>query len=169
MSHGNSKAHRSAGSMGQNQVRPIPLLLFAFLSSCSTPPFPYSSSPLSPLLASVQDPGRVVPGKKAPGRLGGISSTVRNSTVQRIDTTLNLLFLRGAVPGFDGNYVRITDAFYGVQRAGMVGLKRGKGKEEVLKNVRELPFPMGDMELAKTLPVVVDAAADAVKTGRLGL
>lgn len=101
--------------------------------------------------------------------MGGISSTIQNSTVQRIDTTLNLLYLRGPVPGVDGNYVKITDAFYGVQRKGLIGVKKGKAQEEMLRNVSKLPFPIGDMELAKTLPVIVDAAADPVKTGRLGL
>jgi large subunit ribosomal protein L3 len=101
--------------------------------------------------------------------MGGISATMQNSTVQRIDTTLNLLFLRGPVPGYDGNYVKITDSYFSVLRTGTTGVKKGLPKEGIIKNVKALPFPMGDMELAKTLPVIVDAAADKIITGRLGL
>lgn len=52
-----------------------------------------------------QDPGRVFPGKKMAGRLGGERTTVQNLFVQRIDTSLNLVFVKGAVPGPDDGFV----------------------------------------------------------------
>ncbi|KDN49320.1 hypothetical protein RSAG8_02022, partial [Rhizoctonia solani AG-8 WAC10335] len=51
-----------------------------------------------------QDPGRVFPGKKMAGRLGGERTTVQNLFVQRIDTPLNLIFVKGAVPGLYFNH-----------------------------------------------------------------
>lgn len=69
-SHGNSRSHRSAGSIGQNQ-----------------------------------DPGRVFPGKKMAGQLGNVQRTVQRLKIIRIDTDRKLLFIKGAVPGFNGSVV----------------------------------------------------------------
>jgi len=65
--HGNSKAHRKPGSIGQNQ-----------------------------------DPGRVFPGKKMAGRMGGVARTCQNLEVVRVDAGRNLLLIKGAVPGARG-------------------------------------------------------------------
>jgi hypothetical protein len=47
------------------------------------------------------------------GRMGNKRVIVRNLKVFMIDTKLNLLYLRGTVPG-KHNFVRITDALYAV-------------------------------------------------------
>ena len=52
-------------------------------------------------------PGRVLKGKKMPGRMGGKTVHVRNLTVVRVDNDANVLLVRGAVPGPNGNIVRI--------------------------------------------------------------
>ncbi|MGU9952125.1 MAG: 50S ribosomal protein L3 [Gammaproteobacteria bacterium WSBS_2016_MAG_OTU1] len=52
-----------------------------------------------------QDPGRVFPGKKMPGRLGGKQRTAQNLCVVRVDTERNLLLIGGAIPGSPGNRV----------------------------------------------------------------
>ncbi|PKY41411.1 translation protein, partial [Rhizophagus irregularis] len=57
-----------------------------------------------------QDPGKVFKGKKMAGRLGGNSATVLNLKVLKIDNILNLIYVKGGVPGFDDQYVRIRDA-----------------------------------------------------------
>ncbi|MCA9392106.1 50S ribosomal protein L3 [candidate division WWE3 bacterium] len=43
------------------------------------------------------DPGRVWKGQKMPGRMGGVTVTVRNLTV--VDVKENEVYLKGAVPG----------------------------------------------------------------------
>lgn len=74
-SHGNSKAHRSAGSTGMSTK-----------------------------------PGRVFKGKKMAGRMGNERVTVQNLIVHRIDIDRNLLFVRGAIPGKSGKWVRVRSA-----------------------------------------------------------
>ncbi|KAI9353771.1 translation protein [Obelidium mucronatum] len=57
-----------------------------------------------------QLPGRVFKGKKMPGRMGGKTCTVQNLRVMKIDTEHNLLYVKGAVPGPEHKYVRVSDA-----------------------------------------------------------
>ncbi len=52
-------------------------------------------------------PGRVLKGKKMPGRMGGDTVHVKNIKVVRVDNENNLLLLRGAVPGANGQLVEI--------------------------------------------------------------
>ena len=46
-----------------------------------------------------QDPGRVWPGKRMEGRMGGQRVFARNLQVYRIDTRYNIVFVTGNVPG----------------------------------------------------------------------
>ncbi|KAJ7709796.1 translation protein [Mycena rosella] len=106
-----------------------------------------------------QDPGRVFPGKKMAGRLGGKRITTQNLAVVRVDTKLDLVFVRGAVPGFDDAHVLITDA-----KKKMVALShhnQAKGLyEKVLPTgVDDLPFPAGTAGLAKRLPSIIESPA----------
>ena len=52
-------------------------------------------------------PGRVLKGKKMPGRMGGVKVHVKNLKVIRVDKENNVLLVRGAVPGPNGRMVRI--------------------------------------------------------------
>lgn len=52
-------------------------------------------------------PGRVIKGMKMAGRMGNERVTVRNLEVVRVDSELNLLFVRGAVPGHNDALVRV--------------------------------------------------------------
>ncbi|MEN8154232.1 MAG: 50S ribosomal protein L3 [Acidobacteriota bacterium] len=52
-------------------------------------------------------PGEVIKGQKMPGRMGGKNKTVKGLKVVKIDLDNNLILLKGAVPGFNGNYVYI--------------------------------------------------------------
>jgi large subunit ribosomal protein L3 len=56
-------------------------------------------------IGMAQDPGRVFPGKRMPGHLGSIKTTVQNLTVVRVDRDRNLLLIKGAVPGAKGGDV----------------------------------------------------------------
>lgn len=55
-------------------------------------------------------PGRVFPGMKMAGRLGGTRTTIRKLTVVRVDAERNLILIKGGVPGFEGSLVEITPA-----------------------------------------------------------
>lgn len=55
-------------------------------------------------------PGRVYPGKRMAGRLGGTQVTVRKLTVVRVDAERNLLLIKGAVPGKTGAFLTIEPA-----------------------------------------------------------
>jgi len=52
-------------------------------------------------------PGRVIPGKKMAGRLGGNKVTTKNLEIIKIDSKENLLIVKGAVPGKPGNLLNI--------------------------------------------------------------
>jgi len=53
------------------------------------------------------DPGRVVKGKKFPGRMGNERVTIKNIEVVKIDEEKGLIGLKGAVPGSRGNVILI--------------------------------------------------------------
>ncbi len=54
------------------------------------------------------DPSRVIKGKKLPGQMGNVRTTVRNLQVVKVDPERNLLFLKGGIPGSRNSYVLIT-------------------------------------------------------------
>ena len=55
-------------------------------------------------------PGRVFPGLRMPGRLGGSTCTVKKIQLVKIDPEQNLLLLKGSVPGKAGSLVSIAPA-----------------------------------------------------------
>ncbi|GAA5821745.1 hypothetical protein JCM10212_004931 [Sporobolomyces blumeae] len=101
-----------------------------------------------------QDPGRVFPGKKMAGRMGGRNVTTQNLVVERVDLALNVVYVRGAVPGAPGSFVRVTDALKKVGWKAVQREKRGLGREsgEKLDGVKGLPYPVGSVEMAKGWP-----------------
>jgi large subunit ribosomal protein L3 len=52
-------------------------------------------------------PGRVLPGKKMAGRLGGKKVTISNLQIIKRDIKQNLLIVKGSVPGKPGNLLNI--------------------------------------------------------------
>ena len=52
-------------------------------------------------------PGRVLKGKKMPGRMGGNVNHIKNLQVVRVDAENNVLLLKGAVPGANGGIIKI--------------------------------------------------------------
>jgi large subunit ribosomal protein L3 len=50
-------------------------------------------------------PSRIFPGKRAPGRMGGVPRTTRNLTLVQIDAENNLLFVKGSIPGANNGIV----------------------------------------------------------------
>jgi len=55
-------------------------------------------------------PGRVYPGKRMAGRLGGKRITISKLTVVRVDAERNLLLIKGAIPGKPGSLVNVLPA-----------------------------------------------------------
>ncbi|ADI64452.1 50S ribosomal protein L3 [Trichormus azollae] len=53
-------------------------------------------------------PGRVYPGKRMAGRLGGTRVTIRKLTIVRLDADRNLILIKGAIPGKPGALVNIV-------------------------------------------------------------
>ncbi|KAJ2913435.1 hypothetical protein MD484_g6973, partial [Candolleomyces efflorescens] len=103
-----------------------------------------------------QDPGRVFPGKKMAGRMGGNQVTVKNLAVVRVDSALNLIYVRGHVPGVDDAPVYVRDAKHLVALAQHNSVK-GQKEKILPKGVDDLPFPAGTAELAKVLPPIIEA------------
>ncbi|CEL52467.1 50S ribosomal protein L3 OS=Caulobacter crescentus (strain ATCC 19089 / CB15) GN=rplC PE=3 SV=2 [Rhizoctonia solani AG-1 IB] len=105
-----------------------------------------------------QDPGRVFPGKKMAGRLGGERTTVQNLFVQRIDTSLNLVFVKGAVPGPDDKFVFIRDSKKKLVSLASARFRKGLEISKILPTgIDSLPFPAGDKALEAELPPVIVA------------
>ena len=57
-----------------------------------------------------QDPGKTFKGKKMGGQLGVETVTTQNLTIFRIDIERGLIMVKGAVPGSEGSYVKVSDA-----------------------------------------------------------
>lgn len=52
-------------------------------------------------------PGEVIKGKGMPGRMGGRQRTIKGLEIVKVDKERNVLMVRGAVPGFNGNYLYV--------------------------------------------------------------
>ncbi len=53
------------------------------------------------------DPSRVMPGKKMPGHLGVEAVTIQNLEIVKVDDELNMIAVRGAIPGPKGGIVSV--------------------------------------------------------------
>jgi len=53
---------------------------------------------------------RVFPGRKLPGRMGGVRVTSQGLRIVRVDPARNMLLIRGALPGNAGSLVIIKDS-----------------------------------------------------------
>lgn len=61
-------------------------------------------------IGQCQTPGRVFKGKKMAGHLGAERVTVQNLQIVDVDSERNLLLIKGAVPGANGNHVMVRPA-----------------------------------------------------------
>ena len=55
-------------------------------------------------------PGKVYTGRKMPGHMGNVFRTVENLRVVAVRPELNLLLVKGAIPGSIGGYVTVMNA-----------------------------------------------------------
>lgn len=60
-------------------------------------------------LGAAASPSRVFKGKKLPGQMGNKKVTIQNLEVVLVDGERNIVVLKGAVPGSNGNVVSIAD------------------------------------------------------------
>ena len=60
-------------------------------------------------MGSSTDPSRIFPGKKQAGHMGVDQVTVQNLDIVKVDAELNMIAIRGAVPGPKGSIVYIKD------------------------------------------------------------
>lgn len=67
--------------------------------------------------AGSQNPGRVMRGKKLPGRMGGKKVWMRHMLVYKLDLERDLIYLNNPIPGAIGSYIEIRDPFYAHQWA----------------------------------------------------
>ena len=61
-------------------------------------------------IGQCQTPGRVWKGKKMSGHMGHETKTVQSLELMGADVQNNLLYVKGAVPGFNGSILKITPA-----------------------------------------------------------
>jgi large subunit ribosomal protein L3 len=59
-----------------------------------------------------KDPGKVFKGKKMAGHMGGEYVTAMSLRVLKIDKQLDLIYVKGSVPGPDGSIIKIRDAIW---------------------------------------------------------
>lgn len=93
------------------------------------------------------------------GRMGGVRKTSQNLPVIRIDTALNLIFVRGNVAGVDDAFVMVRDAKKKMESTARVSYAQGKFDKVLPKNVADLPFPAGTKEMAAELPTIIEATS----------
>lgn len=60
-------------------------------------------------MGSIQ-PARIKPGKKLPGRMGGVTKTVQNLEFVKYDAENNVILIKGNVPGAKNSYVVVMNA-----------------------------------------------------------
>ncbi|EJD42235.1 mitochondrial 50S ribosomal protein L3 [Auricularia subglabra TFB-10046 SS5] len=107
-----------------------------------------------------QDPGRVWPGRKLAGRLGGENATQQHLYVVRVDSALNLVFVRGSVPGVDDAHVFVRDAKKKLVGVARLEKRRGRHSKILPRGVNDLPFPAGTQGLAKQMPPIIVASSN---------
>merc|ERR1712151_1356047 len=56
-------------------------------------------------IGQCQTPGRVFKGKKMAGRMGNTNISIKNLEIMNINTTENILLIKGAIPVFNGRTV----------------------------------------------------------------
>ena len=113
-------------------------------------------------MVSLQDPGRVWPGKKMAGRMGGDRTTAQNLEVVRVDTALDLVFVKGCVPGIDDAHVLMRDAKKRLVQTAAVNYAKGLDEKVLPKGMVDLPFPAGTKEMAAQYPPVITAPSKRV-------
>jgi len=112
-----------------------------------------------------QDPGKVFKGKKMAGHLGQETVTTQNLTIVRVDPERGLILVKGAVPGGEGSYVKISDAIKRArpEEAPLPGAFR-KANDAAVKEETAAPADVAEETVAAT-PAAEAPAAEASQEG----
>ena len=97
-----------------------------------------------------------------PGRMGGKRRTTQNLEVVRIDTSLDLIFVKGSISGVDDAHVMVRDAKKSLIQLAQANYAKGLDEKVLPRGVTGLPFPAGTREMAKDLPAIVAAPSKRV-------
>ncbi|THD63571.1 50S ribosomal protein L3 [Phenylobacterium sp.] len=108
-----------------------------------------------------QDPGKTFKGKKMAGHLGQETVTTLNLTVWRVDVERGLILVKGAVPGTEGDFVKIRDAVKKAAPADIPtpGAFRKAGQDAAAPAAAEDETPV--MEAAAEAPAAEEPAVSA--------
>lgn len=96
-----------------------------------------------------QDPGKVFKGKKMAGHMGAERVTVQNLKVVAVDADKGLLMVKGAVPGSENSWIRVTDA---IKKAANVQLPMPAGLKKLM-NLLQLKLKL-QLRMHKIIRIV---------------
>ena len=87
-------------------------------------------------MGSSTDPSRIFPGKKQAGHMGVDQVTVQNLDVVKVDAELNMIAVRGAVPGPKGSivYIKSTAKAQVVKKGDAAGISHNPQKASARVN-----------------------------------
>ena len=68
-------------------------------------------------IGQCQTPGRVWKGKKMSGHMGNVQKTVQNLKIVELDVENNVVYVKGAVPGFNGSEIKIKPSHKKTQKS----------------------------------------------------
>ena len=80
-----------------------------------------------------QDPGKVFKGKKMAGHMGDKVRTIQNIEIIKTDTSNNLIYLKGSIPGSKNSEVLIKKAIKNIKKLNM------KEKIEIFEKLKKTP------------------------------
>ena len=97
-----------------------------------------------------------------PGRMGGKRITAQNLEVVQVDSALDLVFVKGCVPGVDDAHVLVRDAKKKLIQNARTNHAKGLDEKILPKGLDDIPFPAGTKEMAATLPTVIAAPSKRI-------
>lgn len=97
-----------------------------------------------------------------PGRMGGKRITTQNLEVVRVDTALDLVFVKGCVSGIDDAHVFVRDAKKNMNQLSSANHAKGLDDKILPKGVLDLPFPAGTKEMAAAYAPIISAPSKRV-------
>ena len=92
-------------------------------------------------LASRRSLGRVMPGQRMAGRMGGVTETVMKLEVIKVDAVNNLLYLNGSVPGPKHGFVTISETIKGPKAR--IDIVRSAIRKDKMGNIIKAPTKPG--------------------------
>lgn len=96
------------------------------------------------------------------GRQGNKRITTQNLSVIRIDTQLDLIFVKGHVPGVDDAQVLIKDAKKKMICLGKAAYEKGLSDKILPRGLTDLPFPAGTDKMAKLYPSIIETLSQRI-------